>query len=84
MQRERGELVPIGEVVSGLDDMSVPAIRDDSPQAAPLHPLRSGGPACFSPRSGPGSRFYGPHDGAVQLSPHQPRQPALSEESRKD
>ena len=33
MQRERGELVPIGEVVSGLDDMSVPAIRDDSPQA---------------------------------------------------
>ena len=31
MQRQRGELVPIGEVVSGLDD--VPAIRDDSPQA---------------------------------------------------
>ena len=31
MQRQRGELIPIGEVVSGLDD--VPAIRDDSPQA---------------------------------------------------
>ena len=31
MQRKRGELVPIGEVVSGLDDVS--AIRDDSPQA---------------------------------------------------
>ena len=31
MQRKRAELVPIGEVVSGLDD--VPAIRDDSPQA---------------------------------------------------
>ena len=31
MQRQRGELVPIGEFVSGLDD--VPAIRDDSPQA---------------------------------------------------
>ena len=31
MQRQRSELVPIGEVVSGLDD--VPAIRDDSPQA---------------------------------------------------
>ena len=31
MQRQRGELVPIGEVLSGLDD--VPAIRDDSPQA---------------------------------------------------
>ena len=31
MQRKRGELVPIGEVVSGLDD--VPEIRDNSPQA---------------------------------------------------
>ena len=33
MQRERGGLVPIGEVVSGLDDAPVPAIRDASPQA---------------------------------------------------
>ena len=33
MQRQRGELVPIGEVVSGLDDAPVPAIRDASPQA---------------------------------------------------
>ena len=33
MQRQRSELVPIGEVVSGLDDVLVPAIRDDSPQA---------------------------------------------------
>ena len=33
MQRQRGELVPIGEVVSSLDDVLVPAIRDDSPQA---------------------------------------------------
>ena len=33
MQRKRGELVPIGEVVSGLDDVAVPAIRDASPQA---------------------------------------------------
>ena len=31
MQRQRGVLVPIGEVVSGLDD--VPEIRDNSPQA---------------------------------------------------
>ena len=31
MQRKRAELIPIGEVVSGLDD--VPAIRNDSPQA---------------------------------------------------
>ena len=33
MQRKRGELVPIGEVVSGLDDALVTAIRDASPQA---------------------------------------------------
>ena len=33
MQSKRGELVPIGEVVSGLDDAPVPAIRDASPQA---------------------------------------------------
>ena len=33
MQRKRGELVPIGEVVSGLDDELVPAIPDASPQA---------------------------------------------------
>ena len=26
MQRKRGELVPIGEVVSGLDDALVPAV----------------------------------------------------------
>ena len=31
IQRQRSELVPIGEVISDLDD--VPAIRDDSPQA---------------------------------------------------
>ena len=33
MQRKRGELVPIGEVVSGLDDALVPADRNASPQA---------------------------------------------------
>ena len=33
MQRQRGELVPIGDAVSGLDDVAVPAIRCDSPQA---------------------------------------------------
>ena len=31
MQRKRGELVPIGEAVIGLDDAA--EIRDDSPQA---------------------------------------------------
>ena len=33
MQRKRAGLVPIGEAVSGLDDVAVPAIRNDSPQA---------------------------------------------------
>ena len=32
MQRKRGELVPIGEVVGDLDDVLVPAIRDATPQ----------------------------------------------------
>ena len=31
--RKRGELVPIGDAVSGLDDVLVPAIRDATPQA---------------------------------------------------
>ena len=33
MQRKRGELVPIGDAVSGLDDVLVSALRNDSPQA---------------------------------------------------
>ena len=33
MQRKRGELVPTGEVVSGLDDALVPAIRETQPPA---------------------------------------------------
>ena len=33
MQRQRGELLPIGEVVSGLDDVLMPAIREASHQA---------------------------------------------------
>ena len=33
MQRQRGELVPIGEVISGLDDVLVPAIHEDVPQS---------------------------------------------------
>ena len=33
MQRQRGGLGPIGDAVSGLDDVLVPAIRAASPQA---------------------------------------------------
>ena len=73
MQRQRGELVPIGEVIDDLDG-PVKAIRDASPQA--LHHftrLRPGEPACRSQRSGPRSRFHGANDGAVQPTPLQPR-----------
>ena len=33
MQSERGAVVPIGDAVSGLDDVPVPTICDASPQA---------------------------------------------------
>ena len=40
MQRKRGELVPIGNAVSALDDVPVKALREASPPArAGLHPL---------------------------------------------
>ena len=42
MQRQPGTVVPIGEVVTGLDDGLVSAIREASPQARPL-PSRSPG-----------------------------------------
>ena len=45
------------------------------PGTPPLHPSRSGEPACFGQRSGPRSRFHGAAAGAVQPAPHQPRQP---------
>ena len=46
MQRQRGELVPIGEVIGGLGG-PVKAIRESlAPGATPFHPGRSGGPAC--------------------------------------
>ena len=33
MQRQRGELVPIGNAISGLDDAPRLAIREESPQS---------------------------------------------------
>ena len=45
-KRGNGELVPIGDALSGLDDVLVSALRNDSPQALPpLHPGRPGGPS---------------------------------------
>ena len=76
MQRQRDELVPIGNAISSLDDAPVPAIRDASPQARrgftladQVHQLGLG------QRSGPRKRLHGADDGAVLPAPHQPRQP---------
>ena len=57
MQRQRGELVPIGNAISGLDDAPRLAIREESPQAR-HHFTRaySSEPTCWSQRSGPRSR----------------------------
>ena len=84
MQRQRGELVPIDDVVSGLDDVLVKAIRDEvAPGAALFHRGRSSKPACQRQRSGPGSRLlHGANDGVVQPAPHQPRQPNPKPESK--
>ena len=73
MQRQRGELVPIGEVVADLDG-PVKKLRD-APGGSPLHPLRSSEPACRGQRSGPRSRLHGADAGAVQPAAQQPRQP---------
>ena len=77
MQRQRGELVPIGEVVSGLDDVPVKAIRDDSPQAQ--HHFTQADQVnqlVAASEADPDLRLHGANDGAVLSAPHQPRQPA--------
>ena len=75
MQRKRGELVPIGEVVADLPG-HVKAIREATPQA--LHHYTrfdQVNPACLGQRSGPGARLHGAAAGVVQLAAKQPRQP---------
>ena len=67
MQRKRGELDPIGEAVPDLDDVrGAGDPRRLAPGAAPLHPSRSGEPACRGQRSGPRSRLHSADDGAMQ------------------
>ena len=75
MARKRDGLVPIEEAISHLDG-PVKKLRDATPQArcTTSPKLRSGEPACFGQRSGPGSRLHGAANGAVQSAPHQPRQ----------
>ena len=72
MQRQRGELVPVREALSGLGGTCQRTARSLAPGVAPLHPLRSGEPACRGQRSGPRSRLHGAAAGAVQPAPHQP------------
>ena len=73
MQRQRDDLVPIGDALSGLDG-PVKAIREATPQAvAPLHPLRSGEPVGLGQRSGPRPGLHGADDSALLPAPHQPR-----------
>ena len=64
MQRQRGELVPIGEShrPGRAGEESPPAL---APGAAPLHPRRSGEPVDRGQRSGPRSRVHGAAAGAL-------------------
>ena len=64
MQRQHSELVPIGDALSGMGG-PVEAIREASPQAR-HHFTRADQPA-RGQRSGPRSRFHGPHDGLCSL-----------------
>ena len=71
MVRKRDGLVPVGEASGDLDG-SVDDPRHLAPGAAPLHPGRSGEPACRSQRSRPRSGIRGADDGAVLPHPHGP------------
>ena len=74
MQRQRGELVPIGEVVADLDG-PVKAIREASPQAR-HHFTRADQVNALvnASEADPDLGFMARDDGAVQPAPHQPRQ----------
>ena len=72
MQRQRGELVPIGEAFSGLDAGPLQAIRDATPQAR--HHFTQAdqvNSACQRQRSGPGERLFMARLMAL-LSSHEP------------
>ena len=69
MQRQRGELVPIGEVVSGLDDVLVPAFRAATPAPTPAtgkSNKRVNGPYRLYLQAGPKNKLpYGNLPGCV-------------------
>ena len=75
MERQRGELVLIGEAFGALGG-PVKAIREASPQA--VHRFTrfdQVNQLCQRQRSGPRSGLHGAADGAVLPAPDQPRQP---------
>ena len=70
MQCQRGELVPIGEVIADLPGPVQALIPSRSTQhhftqADQVNQLVS------ASETTPRSRFHGPHDGAVLPAPHQ-------------
>ena len=76
MQRQRGELVPMGDALADLGGpvegdprRLAPGVATTSPEADQVNQLVS------SQRSGPRSGLHGANDGAVLVAPHQPRQP---------
>ena len=76
MQRKQDGLGPIGDAVSGLDDVLVSTLRETSPQAVHHFTLSDQvNQLGFGQRSGPRSGLHDAIDVAVQPTPHQPRQP---------
>ena len=76
MRRQRGELVPIGGVVSGLDDELVPGIPDASPQAQRGFTVADQvNLLAAASEADPDRGFIARAAGAVQSAPYQPRQP---------
>ena len=76
MQRQRGELVPVGEVFGGLGGL-VPAIRETPPPARRGFTLADQVDRLVSAsEADPDMGFMARNDGAVLLAAKQPRQPA--------
>ena len=76
MQRQHGELVPIGDALSELGG-PVKSIRETTPQAR-HHFTRADqvNQLVSASEADPDRGFLGRNDGALQLAPKQPRQPA--------
>ena len=76
MQRQRGELVPIGNAISGLDDAPRLAIREESPQSR-HHFTRFDqvNQLVTASEADPDLGFMARLDGALLIAAHQSRRP---------